>query len=262
MMLSEKANVNAVDSTGSTPLMVAINCGHLSIVRTLLANPDVKLDLVDEHGYLALSCLIVSSDFSIEDKCQLIPVFLARSKPTVATLFHALTKYREDPKYRVILEELLKVEKMDNINKEQLGSTPLSMAIDVEGRRNRKKEISDQFKISLLLIEKGADINCCLKNGTPIFVEFANSKDTPSCIIEFFICNKDFKPTDRDLEKLRGNHSKIFQVLPELRKQGVDDVSVNKDFREFIRSRSRSQSSSKSSKSKGGSAFRKTRRNH
>jgi len=234
MMLSlrdTKANVNAVDSTGSTPLMVAIKYGHTAIVRTLLANPDVKVDLVDEHGYSALSCLIVSLEFSVDEKCTMIPVFLARSKLTVDTLFHALTKYREEPKYRVILEELLKVERMDNINKEQFGSTPLSMAIDAEGGRNRKKPMAEQFKISLLLIEKGADINCCLKNGTPIFVEFANSKNTPSCIIEFFICNKDFNPTDRDLEKLRGNHSKIFQVLPELRKQGIDDVSVNKEVR-------------------------------
>lgn len=262
--IKQGANVNNKDSTGSTPLIVAVKYNNPAIVRTLLANPDVKVDLVDEHGYSALSYLVKSNEITVDDKCQLIPVFLARSKPTVDVIFHALTKYREDPKYRVILEELLKVEELDNINKEYLSLTPLSMAIDAEGGRNRKKSMAEQFKISLLLIEKGADINCRLRSGASIFVEFANSKDTPSCIIEFFLYNKDFNPTDRDLEKLRGNHSKIFQVLPELRKQGIDDVGVNKDFMEFIKSRSRSRSSksssSRSSKSKGGSAFRKTRR--
>ena len=50
------ADVNAQNNTGGSPLIAAALCGHVDVVRVLLAAPGVDVDLVSNQGRTALSC--------------------------------------------------------------------------------------------------------------------------------------------------------------------------------------------------------------
>lgn len=55
LLLSAGADVNVQDADGSTALMCAAEHGHTTIVKLLLAQTDIDLDLRDNVYYFATS---------------------------------------------------------------------------------------------------------------------------------------------------------------------------------------------------------------
>jgi len=146
-LLDQKADVNARDLMGWTPLTIAVSAGHEPIVRELVgAGADVKsandrgitpLHYAASKGRVEIGRLLIQrgADINARDKASQLP--LHRAATTNSTAFINLLLHPP---------EELKLQKTRLNTADQVGNTPLHLAME-----------SGHGEAAVLLIEAGAD---------------------------------------------------------------------------------------------------------
>lgn len=72
LLLRHGADVNAQDGIGNTALMCAIDCGNLEMVKLLVAQPELNIDLKDQVCCRLFRDLVMSSPtFDQIDECKI-----------------------------------------------------------------------------------------------------------------------------------------------------------------------------------------------
>ena len=206
------ADVNTKDHMPNTPLTVAIQKGNIELIRFLIAQPAIDMNTVT-RGYTPLSLLV--DLHTIEDKTDLVKRFINRGAHLIIGSINALliatNKYSEDSDFKQILKIMIKQSSREQVKEaaeHSFGSeNALSQIILIEGILSPFKK---QFKITDMLLKKGADINCHIVirgRSVPLFVLVLISPHVTSSMIQFFLTNRDFHLEPRDIELIadRGN---------------------------------------------------------
>ena len=72
VLVDARTDVNAKGYNGNTPLILAANGGHTSIIRLLLRHPNIKINEVVYIVHACLPCMIYTAH--LEYKISLIPM--------------------------------------------------------------------------------------------------------------------------------------------------------------------------------------------
>ena len=80
ILRNKEVDVNGRDKKGLTPLMIAVNLGHLDIVKRLLEVPEIKLDIGAPDGDTALHYACSYNDNNNNNRVSIIKLLCQESR--------------------------------------------------------------------------------------------------------------------------------------------------------------------------------------
>ncbi|KAI9207399.1 ankyrin repeat-containing domain protein [Polychytrium aggregatum] len=190
-LLKHGADPNRDNSSGTTPLMMAAQCGSLRTVERLLKNPAVDIDVKSDEGFTALHYAITSNNVDI-----FVKLFEVTSRPIeIEERTHILTSAYSSGSLQLV--ELIVSKELDPWIRDSDGNGSLALAAQsnsldlVQYLLKRDKSPKDLVQetnasgmtplmvacqanvsasIARALVEAGADVNATDDNGnTPLF---------------------------------------------------------------------------------------------
>ena len=194
ILSNEEVNINDTDYGCETPLMCAVEFGHLDIVRRLLQHPETQLEGYGFMGYTALHVACIYNKVSIvkllcqDRRCS--PSFVNKKNNNgYAPLMYAV-RYG----YLDIVKEL-DMEGSDFFTKDRDGISLIEVA-----RFNNKAEVLDyltkRIKVDNLKVIAAHNVASFLKNKGDV-----GALEIPETLRHFlagFVDNEDSPNTDDD----------------------------------------------------------------
>ena len=166
--LLKKTKINAHNTSGTTPLSLAVQNQNEVVVKMLLESPDIEVNKQNHQGYAPLhfACagentniitMLLEKDADLFCKTEkgFIPLHIACQRGSVSILKHLIQKCPEENRKKLLETE-------DN-----LGNTPLLLA----------KEAPNTETFDLLQTTYKLDIHAKNNNGENAFHKFAKEDD-------------------------------------------------------------------------------------